>query len=135
MNKGVEMQKTIEENKDLLKFNAEGVHPADMFLNARKVAIKAVDDFVAKHGEPMYCGFANISIHPARGKFVSFMKKADIGDKGYGGGYRISYYDIMPKDHPYSHTQSMSIKEEACEAFRDELRKYGMTVYAESRAD
>ena len=129
------MQKTIDENKDLLKFNAEGVHPADMFLNARKVAIKAVDDFVAKHGEPMYCGFANVSIHPARGKFVSFMKKADVGSKGYGGGYRISYYDIMPQDHPYSHTQSMSIKEEACEAFRDELRKYGLTVYAESRAD
>ena len=132
MNKGVEM---IEENKDLLKFNSEGVHPADMFLNARKVAIKAVDDFVAKHGEPMYCGFANVSISPARGRFVSFMKKADIGSKGYSGGYRISYYDIMPKDHPYSHTQSMSIKEEACEAFRDELRKYGLTVYAESRAD
>ena len=119
----------------MLKFNAEGIHPADMFLNAKKVAIKAVDDFVAKHGEPMYCGFANVSIHPARGKLVSFLKKAGIGDKGYGGGYRISYYDIMPQDHPYSHTQSMSIREEACEAFRDELRKYGLTVYAESRAD
>ena len=129
------MQKTIDENKDLLKFNAEGVHPADMFLNARKVAIKAVDDFVAKHGEPMYCGFANVSIHPARGRFVSFMKKADIGSTGYGGGYRISYYDIMPNDHQYRSTQSMDIKETACEAFRDELRKYGLTVYAESRAD
>ena len=125
----------IEENKDLLKFNAEGVHPADMFLNARKVAIKAVDDFVAKHGEPMYCGFANVSIHPARGKFVSFMKKADVGSKGYGGGYRISYYDIIPQDHQYRHTQSLDIKEVATEAFRDELRKYGLTVYAESRAD
>ena len=83
----------------------------------------------------MYCGFANVSIHPARGRFVSFMKKAGIGSKGYGGGYRISYYDIMPGDHPYCHTQSMSIREEACEAFRDELRKYGLTVYAESRAD
>ena len=129
------MQKTIEENKDLLKFNSEGVHPADMFLNARKVAIKAVDDFVAKHGEPMYCGFANVSIHPARGRFVSFMKKADVGSKGYGGGYRISYYDIMPNDHQYRSTQSMDIKETACEAFRDELKKYGLTVYAESRAD
>ena len=128
------MQK-IEENKDLLKFNAEGIHPADMFLNARKVAIKAVDDFVAKHGEPMYCGFANVSIHPARGRFVSFMKKAGIGDKGYGGGYRISYYDIMPQDHQYRSTQSMDIKEVATEAFRDELKKYGLTVYAESRAD
>ena len=125
----------IEENKDLLKFNAEGVHPADMFLNARKVAIKAVDDFVAKHGEPMYCGFANVSIHPARGRFVSFMKKAGIGDKGFRGGYRISYYDIMPNDHQYRMTQSLDIKEVATEAFRDELRKYGLTVYAESRAD
>ena len=125
----------IEENKDLLKFNAEGVHPADMFLNARKVAIKAVDDFVAKHGEPLYCGFANVSVHPARGKFVSFMKKADVGSKGYGGGYRISYYDIMPLSHQYRSTQSLDIKEVATEAFRDELRKYGMTVYADSRAD
>ena len=125
----------IEENKDLLKFNAEGVHPADMFLNARKVAIKAVDDFVAKHGEPMYCGFANVSIHPARGRFVSFMKKADLGDRGFRGGYRISYYEIMPQDHQYARTHSLDIKEVATEAFRDELRKYGLTVYAESRAD
>ena len=133
--KELNMQKTIENNQDLLKFNAEGIHPADMFLNARKVAIKAVDDYMKDKEEPMYCGFANISIHPARGRFVSFMKKADVGSNGYGGGWRISYYDIMPKDHQYSHTQSMSIKEEACEAFRDELRKYGLTVYAESRAD
>ena len=133
--KELKMQKTIDENKDLLKFNAEGVHPADMFLKAKDVAVKAVDDYMKDKEEPMYCGFANISIHPARGRFVSFMKKADIGDNGFRGGYRISYYDIMPKDHQYSHTQSMSIKEEACEAFRDELRKYGLTVYAESRAD
>ena len=83
----------------------------------------------------MYCGFANISIHPARGRFVSFMKKADIGDNGFRGGYRISYYDIMPQDHQYARTQSLDIKEVATEAFRDELRKYGLTVYAESRAD
>ena len=125
----------IEENKDLLKFNAEGIHPADMFANAKKKAVEAVDKFVAEHGEPMYCGFANVSIHPARGRFVSFMKKADIGSTGYGGGYRISYYDIMPQDHQYRMTQSLDIKEIACEAFRDELRKYGLTVYAESRAD
>ena len=125
----------IEENKDLLKFNAEGVHPADMFLNAKDKAVKAVDEFVKKHGEPLYCGFANVSIHPAKGKFVTFMKKAGIGDKGFRGGYRISYYDIMPQDHQYRMTQSLDIKEIACEAFRDELRKYGLTVYAESRAD
>ena len=123
------------ENKDLLKFNAEGIHPADQFLNARKKAVEAVDDYMKDKEEPMYCGFANISIHPARGKFVSFMKKADIGDNGYRGGYRISYYDIMPKDHQYSYTQSMDIKEVACDAFAKELKKYGLTVYSESRAD
>ena len=124
-----------EENKELLKFNAEGVEPVDMFIEAKKACLKAVEDFVAKHGEPMYCGFANVSIHPARGRFVSFMKKADIGSSGYKGGWRISYYDIMPQDHQYRTTQSLDIKEVCTEAFRDELRKYGLTVYAESRAD
>ena len=124
-----------EDTKTLLKFNAEGIHPADMFLNARKKAVEAVDAYVEKYGEPMYCGFANVSIHPARGRFVSFMKKADVGDNGFRGGYRISYNDIMPKDHQYLHTQSMSIREVACDAFRDELVKYGLTVYSESRGD
>ena len=123
------------ETKDLLKFNAEGIHPADMFLNARKIAIKTVDDFVAKHGEPMYCGFANVSIHPARGRLVKFLKDMEIGSKGYGGGYRISYYDMMPNDHKYRGTQSMDIKEEGCRAFADALEKYGIEAYMESRAD
>jgi hypothetical protein len=120
----------------LLKFNAEGVHPAKQYLDARVQAVKAVDEYMKdKEEEPMYCGFASVSIHPARGKFVSFLKKAGVGDNGYRGGYRISYYDIMPQDHQYRSTQSLDIKEIACEAFRDELRKYGLTVYAESRAD
>ena len=76
-----------------------------MFLNARKVAIKAVDDYMIGKEEPMYCGFANVSIHPAKGKFVSFMKKANIGDTYKG--YRISYYDIMPTDHQYADTLSL----------------------------
>ena len=129
------MYKTIEENKDLLKFNAEGIKPADMFLNARNKAVEAVDKFMEGREEPMYCGFANVSIHPAKGRFIKILKGAGIGDKGFRGGYRISYYDIMPQDHQYRTTQSLDIKEIACEAFRDELRKYGLTVYAESRAD
>ena len=124
-----------EETKPILKFNAEGVNPADMFLDAKKACLEAVDDYVAKHGEPMYCGFANVKVYPARGRFVSFMKKADIGSSGYKGGWRISYYDIMPNDHKYRGTQSMDIKEEGCRAFADALEKYGITAYMESRAD
>jgi len=124
-----------EDNKTLLKFNAEGIEPGVMFDNARNRAIEAVDAYTAKHGEPLYCGFANVSIHPARGRFVKFCKNNGIGDSGFRGGYRISYYDIMPKDHQYRMTQSMSIKEIACDAFANELEKYGMRVYSESRAD
>ena len=106
-----------------------------MFLNARKIAIKTVDDFVAKLGEPMYCGFANVSIHPARGRLVKYLKEVNIGSSGYRGGWRISYYDMMPKGHRYGHTQSMDIKEEGCNAFADALEKYGIEAYMESRAD
>ena len=66
------MYKTIEENKDLLKFNAEGVEPSKMWYNATTHAVKAVDDYMADKEEAMYCGFANVSIHPARGKLVSW---------------------------------------------------------------
>ena len=125
----------IEENKDLLKFNAEGIQPADMFLNARNKAIEAVDNFMEGREEPMYCGFANVSIHPARGRFVNILKKAGIGSNGYRGGYRISYYEIMPPDHKWRHCQSMDIKEVACGAFADALKKYGLRAYMESRAD
>ena len=55
MKEGVENMYKLEENKDLLKFNAEGVNPADMFIDAKKACLKAVDEYVAKHGEPLYC--------------------------------------------------------------------------------
>ena len=109
------------ENKDLLKFNAEGIEPADMFLNERNKAVEAVDKFMEGREEPMYCGFANVSVHPARGKFVSFLKKAGVGGNGYRGGWRISYYEIMPPDHRWRHCQSMDIKEVACDAFANAL--------------
>ena len=119
----------------LLKFNAEGIHPAKQYLDAREQAVKAVNEYMEGKEEPMYCGFANVSVRPARGKFVSFLKKADIGDSGWNGGYRISYYEIMPPDHEFRHTQSMDIKEVACDAFADALKKYGLRAYMESRAD
>ena len=123
------------ETKPILKFNAEGINPADMFIDGKKACLKAVDEFVEKHGEPMYCGFANIVIRPARGRLVKFLKDIEIGSNGYGGGWRVSYYDLMPEGHQYGHTQSMDIKEEGCRAFADALKKYGIECYTQSRAD
>ncbi len=41
----------------LLKFNAEGIHPAKQYLDAREQAVKAVDEYMEGKEEPMYCGF------------------------------------------------------------------------------
>ena len=121
-------------SKEVKQFTTAKMDPAEIFGNACLKARYAVDEFTAKHGEPMYCGFANISIHPARGPFVSWCKKMNIGSNGYGGGWRISYYDFM-NGHQYNHTQSMDIKEEAMNAVSSYLKSLGITAYAEIRAD
>ena len=121
-------------SKEVKQFTTAKMDPAEIFGNACLKARYAVDEFTAKHGEPMYCGFANISIHPARGSFVSWCKKMEIGSTGYGGGYRISYYDFM-NGHQDNHTQSLDIKEVAMNAVSSYFKSLGITAYAESRAD
>ena len=121
-------------SKEVKQFTTAKMDPAEIFGNACLKARYAVDEFTAKHGEPMYCGFANISIHPARGPFVTWCKKMEIGSNGYGGGWRISYYDFM-NGHQYNHTQSLDIKEAAMNAVSSYFKSLGITAYAESRAD
>jgi hypothetical protein len=123
-----------EDTKELLKFNAHGVEPGDMYREACDEAREAATAFVEKHGEPMYCGFCSVTIYPARGRLVSWLKENKIGSNGYRGGWRISSYDIMA-GHKYCGTQSLDIKESACDAFCRVLRKYGLEAYAEGRAD
>ena len=128
------MLNTLEDNKDLLKFNAEGVDPGIIWTEACVAGKTAVEEYHAKHGEPMYCGFGHVSIRPARGKFVNFLKKVDMGSAGYNGGWNVSYYDIMD-GHPLSHTQSLDLKEICCDAFAEVLQKYGMDAYGVGMAD
>ena len=126
---------TQQDTQELLKFNAHGVDPREIWLSACAAAVKAVDEHMANRQEPMYCGFANISIRPARGALVRFLKDHKIGGNGWNGGWRVSYYDIMPRGHRYAHTQSMDIKEIGCDAACDALEKYGIQASMESRAD
>jgi hypothetical protein len=123
-----------EETKELLKFNAHGVAPKAMFQEACDKAREVATEYVEKHGEPMYCGFASVTIYPARGRLVKWLRDNGIGNNGYRGGWRISSYDVI-KGHPYCSTQSLDIKETACDAFCDVLKKYGIEAYAEGRAD
>ena len=94
-------------------------------------------EYVEKNGEPMYCGFANIKIKPARGRLVKYLKENNIGSKSSygGGGYRVSYYQLMDDNNPYYRTQSMDIREVACDAACSVLAGYGILCYMESRAD
>ena len=52
-----------------------------------------------------------------------------------GGGYRVSYYELMDDNNPYYRTQSMDIREVACDAACKVLAGHGILSYMESRAD
>jgi|TARA_B100001027_G_scaffold214675_1_gene187295 hypothetical protein len=122
------------ETAEVKQFATAKVSPKHIWQEAVLACRQAVKEFTDKHGEPMYCGFANVKIRPARGNFVKFLKAEGIGSNGYNGGWRISYYDMMGNEQ-YSHTQSMDIKEHGCDAFAEVLNKYGMDAHMESRAD
>ena len=66
------------------------------------------------------CGFAWINIKPARGKFVTWLKKAD------NGGYTIWVSEFG---------QSVTRKENYARAFAKVLGDNGITAYNMSRLD
>jgi len=72
------------------------------------------------------CGFAGVVIKPARGKFVSFLKKMGLGWKHYYGGF---YYTCR------EFNQSLTRKEAYCEAFARVLGDAGLSCYVDSRLD
>ena len=85
-------------------------------------------DFRAKFGEPMYCGFAWVTIKPATSKFARALKAAGVAKTAYGGGLQVW-------NPGGSYTQSMDIKEEGAYAYAKVLQENGISAYAGSRAD
>ena len=61
-----------EDVKQVVKFVNAKVDPMQMWGIAREAAVDAVDTYMEGKEEPMYCGFANITIRPAQGKFVGW---------------------------------------------------------------
>ena len=84
------------------------------------------------HSKPTYfveggaCGFAGVVIKPARGKFVSLLKKHDLGWKHYYGGFYMTCREFG---------QSLARKEAYCEAFARVLGEEGIRCYVDSRMD
>lgn len=72
------------------------------------------------------CGFAWVHISPARGPFVSWCKKNELGHNAYKGGWDIWIGEFG---------QSIARKEAYAAAAAEVLRKYGINAYANSRLD
>ena len=102
---------------------------ADIHTEATEAARKAESEFVARHGEPMYCGFAWVDVFGVRSnsKMGAALKKV---------GFRKSYEKTLQLWNPGgSFTQSMDVKEAGAAAYASVLRKYGIDAYVGSRAD
>lgn len=74
------------------------------------------------------CGFAWVHINPARGKFITYCKKNNIGRKGTYGGW------VIPARGPFD-SQSIERKEAYAYAFSAVLREHGLNSSVSSRLD
>ncbi len=72
------------------------------------------------------CGFAWITIRPARGKLVAYLKQRDWGSKGWNGGWEIWVRE---------YGQSYERKYAYAKAFAWTLQQYGIDATAGARLD
>jgi hypothetical protein len=102
----------------------------DIHVEALQAAKKAESDFISKHGEPWYCGFAWVDVYGVR-------SNSKLGKALQAVGFdRSSYSKSLKLWNPGgSGTQSMDVKETGARAYADVLRKYGIQAYMGSRAD
>jgi hypothetical protein len=105
--------------------------PEAIFVEACRNAKSAlVEERLRWGAEPAYCGFAWVLIKPARGNFVKFCKKHNIGINGIYGGWELSTYSFS--DY---HGQSMDLKEASARGFAKVLQAHGIKAWMKSRAD
>ena len=95
---------------------------------AQAAAQRAEADFLARHGEPMYCGFAWVVVREKASTKLGRALKSVGFRKEYGGGLSIW-------NPGGSFTQSMDVKEAGAEAYAEVLRQHGIDAYMSSRAD
>jgi hypothetical protein len=80
------------------------------------------------------CGFAWVTIRPARGAVVTWLKTRGVGHNGYYGGYTISTNEIE-RDEKCNFGQSYERKMNAAKAFAETLQAWGINAVAEGRLD
>jgi len=105
------------------------IDPIALHNEALENAFVAQQDFIEQFGEPAYCGFAWVTIYEdGRSPFVKALVQAGIAKKSWGKGYII----WNPTN---TGTQSMDVKEVACDAYAQVFRNHGVVAYMGSRPD
>lgn len=101
-----------------------------IYTEAKQAAIEAENEYIAKNGEPAYCGFGWVDIFVDRTN--SKEAKALIA-VGFRKSYQAKTLNMWTCGN--YHGQSMDVKEAGSEAFAKVFKKYGFRAYAGSRAD
>lgn len=103
--------------------------PEEIYKEAFEAAKAAVAKMIEENPGNWYpCGFAWVKIRPARGPFITYLKKNGIGYLSYNGGWEVN-------NPARSGTQWLDALSAGARAFRDVLRKYGINAIADSRWD
>ena len=111
--------------------------PQEIWMEARYAADVAARDEDRRIDVPeqsrIECGFAWVTIRPARGPFVAHLKRANIGSRGgYDGG---PGYGIWGGDLHSVSTQSFSVHAAAARAATEVLQRYGVDATFGGRLD
>lgn len=101
---------------------------AQIVNEALLAAKNAAEAYIAKNGEPSYCGFAWVKIRPGNSRMAKYLKAVNLGSASYSGGVDV----WNPSKNV---TQSMDVKEAGAMAFADVLKKHGYKATPMSRAD
>jgi hypothetical protein len=95
---------------------------------ALESARQAAQDYIEKHGEPYYCGFAWVKIRVKGSTKMGKALKTMGFDLAWNGGLDL----WNPSGHG---TQSMDVKEAGAYAYAKVMQEHGIACYAQSRAD
>ena len=116
----------------MIKVSNEKSMTLDMLLaihtEALESARQSAQDYIEKHGEPYYCGFAWVKIEAKGSTKMGKALKTMGFDLAWNGGLDL----WNPSGHG---TQSMDVKEAGAYAYAKVMQEHGIACYAHSRAD
>lgn len=97
----------------------------------KRDAQEAYDFIVHKNGDRDACGFAGVTVRPARGEFVKFCKQNGIGRSGDYGGWYIPVSEFVDTGR----AQGLTAREGAAKVFVQHLAEHGIRASVWSRMD